>query len=108
MSVTVALVQTFRETGITKYVIKISMNCIGISMKKDMWETAGMFKTEKELCVHIKTGNLLPETAVIVLLFGASFHDYLIVLKTPRTLRIHFIPCHTLSSSSKHSVLYNF
>lgn len=81
------------------------MNSIGVSRKKDAWETAGMFKTEKELCVHIKPGNLIPETAVMVLLIGAPFLHYLIFLKTSRTSRRHFIPWPTLSSSSKQSAL---
>lgn len=98
MSITVALVQTLGEIGITKYDTRISTNCTGVSRKKDMWKTAGMFKTGKELCIHIKPGNLLPETAVIVLPIRASFHDYLIFPKISVTSRRHFIPCQVLAS----------
>lgn len=98
LSITVALAQTLREIRITKYDTRISMNCIGASRMKDIWKTAGTFKTEKELCIHIKPGNLLPETAVIVLPGKASFHDYLIFPKTSRTSRKHFIPCQVLAS----------
>lgn len=34
------------------------MKCIGVSRKKDMWKTAGMFKTEDKLFIHIKPENL--------------------------------------------------
>lgn len=37
----------------------MSMKYFGVSKKKDMWETAGMFKAEGELFPHIKPGNLL-------------------------------------------------
>lgn len=34
------------------------MKYIGVSRKKDMWKTAGMFKTEDELFIRIKPENL--------------------------------------------------
>lgn len=78
----IALVQTIQETEITKYEVSISTKCIVVSRKKVCGKTADMFKTNDQLFIYIKTGNLLLETSRKILLIRALFQYYLSFLRS--------------------------